>query len=115
MRYDLFSSGRLYAALKGAGYPDLPAERTLRDWIRNDSAPEGARQFTAALLGLPTDAPPEWERRFEQVWGLLVLVANQTGVPLERVEAMQRELHALRPSPLPDAPRQTVDRHSRDG
>lgn len=62
MRFDLFSSGRLYKALEEAGYPDLPRPRTLQDWISNDSAPEGARQFVARnLLGITKDAPPSGE------------------------------------------------------
>lgn len=64
VRFDLFSSGRLYKALQEAKYPDLPAERTLRDWIKNDSAPEGARLFVTALLqaDIAKEPPPDWAR-----------------------------------------------------
>ena len=66
VRFDLFSSGRLYKALEKAEYPDLPALRTLQDWIKNDSAPEGARRAVAELLGTTKEAPrPEWAEGLE--------------------------------------------------
>jgi hypothetical protein len=55
----LFSSARLYKALKEAEYPDLPSERTVRDWIKNDSAPQGARIYAAKALGIKKEAPAE--------------------------------------------------------
>ena len=67
-------------------------------------------------FGTTKDAlPSDWEGRFEKIWGLLVATAIASGVDLERVEEMQRELAALRPSPLPDAQRRTEGAHSRDG
>ena len=60
VRFDLFSSGRLYKALQKAEYPDLPALRTLQDWIKNDSAPAGARRAVAELLGTRKESPPAW-------------------------------------------------------
>jgi hypothetical protein len=55
----LFSSARLYKALKEAEYPDLPSERTVRDWIKNDSAPKGARIYAAKALGIEKETPAE--------------------------------------------------------
>ena len=62
VRFDLFSSGDLWAVLTEAGCPDLKSDRTLRDWIRNDSPPDSVRAFTAALLQMEKEAAPVSER-----------------------------------------------------
>lgn len=67
MRFDLFSSGRLHAALEAAGYPDLPAKRTLQEWIQHDSAPESARRAVWAILNTTKEAaPPVWAERLQE-------------------------------------------------
>ena len=98
MRFDLFSSGRLYTALEAAEYPDLPRPRTLQDWITNDSAPEGARQFVAQLLELDAKKEPSepgWVRRLEA--RLIELRSNQDRVAWA---ATQKTIEALTPSEL---------------
>jgi hypothetical protein len=67
VRFDLFSSGRLLAALKEAGYPGVPPDRTLRSWIQNDSAPDALRAFVSAVvLERKEAAPPWWAERLQQ-------------------------------------------------
>jgi hypothetical protein len=67
VRFDLFSSGRLLAALKEAGYPDLPAPRTLSWWIHNDAPPEALRVFVSeVVLQRKEAAPPEWAERLQE-------------------------------------------------
>ena len=66
MRFDLFSSNRLYDALVEAGYPEKDLNRrTLRDWVRKDSPPEALRQFAAEhLMGTAKEPPePVWVER----------------------------------------------------
>jgi hypothetical protein len=67
VRFDLFSSGRLLAALEEAGYPGTPPDRTLRSWIQNDSAPDALRLFVSeVLLERKEAAPPWWAERLLQ-------------------------------------------------
>jgi hypothetical protein len=67
VRFDLFSSGRLLAALEDAGYPGVPPDRTLRSWIQNDSAPDALRLFVSeVLLERKEAAPPEWAERLQE-------------------------------------------------
>lgn len=70
MRFDLFSSGKLYRALRDAGYPDLPSERTVGRWTQGKASPPlSAVLAVSDLLGLETTkeppAPPEWVEGLE--------------------------------------------------
>jgi hypothetical protein len=98
VRFDLFSSNRLYAALEKAKYPDLPRPRTLQDWIKNDSAPEGARLFVAEkVLGIKKDAAPEgaaeqllklWTGDQPPAWSNLQVSKVIEAIHQDRAEAM---------------------------
>ena len=104
MRFDLFSSGRLHRALEEAEYPDLPAVRTLSYWIQHDSAPVGARQAVARLLGFAPDTEkqpplPYWAERLVRLT-ISEMLSDPTMDDL--VESAWQRLEARRLPPPPD-------------
>jgi hypothetical protein len=99
VRFDLFSSGRLLAALKEAEYPDLPAPRTLSWWIHNDAPPEALRLFVSeVLLERKEAAPPQWAERLiamvDQIYQTQGQLADDAG---------RRVIEALAPDDLRQA------------
>jgi hypothetical protein len=114
VRFDLFSSGRLLAALKEAGYPDLPPPRTLRSWIQNDSAPEILRVFVSAVVLERKETPrPMWAEGLED--RIAERLNSRLDVPERVVERVAARLGLPQPQSdgdLPEhieAPRDSAD------
>jgi hypothetical protein len=98
VRFDLFSSGRLLAALKEAGYPDLPAPRTLSWWIHNDAPPEALRVFVSeVVLQRKEAAPPEWAERLAAETARLVIEALAPGDLRQALDLLRERLATIQP------------------
>lgn len=98
VRFDLFSSNKLWAVLKQEEMPDLPRPRTLQDWIRYDSAPEAARQFVLdRVLNAKEEAAPSSTERLERAVDRLTETVDKLGKNLDRT------IKQLGKGPLSDA------------
>lgn len=112
VRFDLFSSGKLYRALRDAGYPDLPSPRTVRRWTEGQQPPASAVAMVRDLLDTTKEAPaPEWARAVaaeaaDEVIGRLV--------PPHLLDAAHRLLEQLAAIPPQDDEAQRAGHVRRD-